>query len=145
MQKELHLGNQVECDNNVVTGYLDIYYMAAMIRICFEKEVKNRLFQVSSKDIVSAYDFAMAYAEIFHQDKSMITKGKWRYPLIKGMGASSTQDKFYLQMDISNLEGFLSIKLPSVKESLAFTFKRLHGSFDKEGSKETKGDEIKFI
>lgn len=145
LQKELHLGNQVSCDNHVLTGYLDIYYIAAMMKICFEKEVKNRLFQVSSKDIMSAYDFANAYADIFHQSKEMVTKGKWSYPVIKGMGGSFESDKIFLQMDISNLEGYLSIKLPSVKESLAFTFKRLDGTFDKEHKTENKGEGIKFI
>ncbi|MBK23682.1 MAG: hypothetical protein CME70_06720 [Halobacteriovorax sp.] len=143
LQKELHLGNQVDCDNNVLTGYLDIYYIAAMIKICFEKEVKNRLFQVSSRDIMTAYDFAKSYADIFHLDKGMISKGKWKYPIIKGMGGSS--DKYFLQMDISNIEGYLSIKLPTVKESLAFTFKRLNGSFEKENKTESKGEGIKFI
>lgn len=144
LQKELHLGNQVACDNNVLTGYLDVYYIAAMLKICFDKEVKNRLFQVSTRDIMSPYEFANAYADIFHQEKEMITKGKWRYPLIKGLGTAALE-KIFLQMDISNMEGYLSIKLPTVRESLAFTFKRLHGSFEKENKVESKGEGIKFI
>lgn len=144
LQKEIHLGNQVTCDNYVISGFLDIYYIAAMIKICFEKEVKNRLFQISSRDIMSVYDFAQAYADIYHQEKSMIAKGRWSYPMIKGMG-TTTQEKFFHQMDISNIEGFLGIKLPTVKESLAFTFKRFHGSFEKEGKKESKGEGIQFI
>ena len=95
LQKELHLGNQVTCDDNVLTGYLDIYYIAAMMKICFDKEVKNRLFQISTKDIMSSFEFAKAYAETFHQEKSMISKGKWKYPIIKGMGNSG--DKYFLQ------------------------------------------------
>lgn len=145
LQKELHLGKQVSCDHHVLTGYLDVYYIAAMMKICFDKEVKNRLFQVSSKDIMSAYDFANAYAETFNHNKEMITKGKWNYPVVKGMGGAYASDKIYLQMDISNLEGFLSIKLPTVKESLEFTFKRLDGASDKDHKKESKGEGIKFI
>jgi dTDP-4-dehydrorhamnose reductase len=144
-QKEFHQGHSVTCDNHVSTGFLDVYYMAAMIKICFEKEVKNRLFQVSTKDMMTPFEFANAYCEIFNQDKSKISKGKWSYPLLKGSNSGTGGDKFYLQMDISNLEGFLSIKLPSVKESLAFTFKRLNGSRSKENKKENKGEGIQFI
>jgi dTDP-4-dehydrorhamnose reductase len=61
------------------------------------------------------------------------------------MSSPTGVDKFFLQMDISNLEGFLSIKLPSIKESLAFTFKRLNGSVSKENKKESKGEGIQFI
>lgn len=145
LQKEMHQGNQVACDNHVTTGFLDVYYIAAMMKICFEKEVKNRLFQISSRDIMTVNDFANAYADIFHQDKNMIAKGKWRYPLLKGMGGGSAADKVFLQMDISNIEGYLSIKLPSVRESLAFTFKRFHGSIEKDRKTENKGEGIKFI
>jgi dTDP-4-dehydrorhamnose reductase len=144
-QKEFHQGQSVTCDNHVSTGFLDIYYMAAMIKICFEKEVKNRLFQVSTTDIMTPFEFANAYCEVFQQGKANISKGKWKYPLLKGASGVDGGDKFFLQMDISNLEGFLSIKLPSIEESLAFTFKRLNGSKAKENKKESKGEGIQFI
>lgn len=147
LQRELKKGSQIACDHNVSTGFLDIYYIAAMIRICFQKEVKNRLFQVSSRDIMTSYEFAQNYTEVFQQNKSLVTKGKWVYPLLKGVGGAMELDKFYLQMDISNLEGFLSIKLPEIKESLAFTFKRFNGNLEKEKKSEMSGktDSIKFI
>lgn len=144
LQKELFLGNQVTCDDKVLTGYMDVYYIAAMIKIAFDKEVKNRLFQVSTKDILSPYEFAQIYAEVFGQDKSMIHKGKWSYPVLRGLG-SSISEKLFLQMDMSNIEGFLSIKLPSIKESLEFTYTRLNGPTDKNKKSSNKAESIKFI
>ncbi|MDD0854562.1 sugar nucleotide-binding protein [Halobacteriovorax sp. GB3] len=143
IQMKLSQKEQIELDDYVSTGYLDVYYLAMILKICFDREVKNRLFQVSSTDQMTLYNFTKKYAEIFNDQSTLITKGKWSYPILTS-AATHVAEKFYFDLDVSNLEGFLNIKLPSIEESLNYTFKRLHG-VKKESKKDKNTGGVNFI
>lgn len=120
LQRNLFIKNPTDCDNKVSMGYLDVNYLSMIIKLCIEKNATNRLFQVSSNDIMSTYEFALAYCEQFNEDKSIINSRNQKFPLINNNNRS-----LYFHLDISNIERFLNIKLPSINESLKFTFDRL--------------------
>ena len=53
LQKMFNMKESVDCDHRFYQGFLDIHYLATILRLCFEEKVSNRLFQVSSSDIIA--------------------------------------------------------------------------------------------
>ncbi len=146
MQKKLTDGQSTTMDDNVQVGFLDVAYLSMIIRICIEKNVSNRLLQVSTKDAMTHYHFAKKYAEVFGAQEDLITRSKWALPLSKNNMRAGSGDKLAFKLDISNIEGYLNIDMPSIEESLKFTLKRLQGSsVDTTAKKSSRGEGIKFI
>jgi dTDP-4-dehydrorhamnose reductase len=147
-ERYLHKKDEMAVDDYVSVGFLDVNYLALIIRICIEKKITNRLFQVSSTDILTHYEFAKTYAEVFGEDSNFISKAKWSYPVTASPATSNapSDGELVFRLDLSNVEGFLGIKLPTVKESLEFTFRRFKGVSKKGGGRQaTKGGGITFI
>ena len=142
LQKAFHFGQNIQLDNLILTGYLDIYYLAMIIKLAFQRGVTNRLFQICSNDIMSIYNFGRLYASIFDENETLIGKGRFNFPRIASMSSTeSSGDEKSFKLEISNAEGFLSLKLPSIQDSLKFTFYRFHG----EKKQHKKGKGITFI
>ena len=126
-------------DDTVKTGFLDVSYLAMLMKISFEQDVSNRLFQISTTDVITNYEFTKLYAKIFNESSELIGKGRWIFPL---KGASNTA--YHFEMDVSNIESFLNVKLPSIKESIEYTYKKFLG-IEGNKKKQSSGDGIKFI
>jgi dTDP-4-dehydrorhamnose reductase len=144
MQRKLRDNESFGYDSNVKTGFLDIYYLAMIIKLCMDQGLSNRLVQISSQDTYSMYDFASKYAEIFGESKDLAGKGKWPFPHIASPTSTYAGGDLHYKLDIGNLESLLKIKLPTVEESIKFTYKRYHGS-DLSKRRNTKGEEVQFI
>ena len=135
IQYNLAKNASTQLDSSLRVGFLDVYYLALVIKISIEKGVTNRLFQVSSQDTASFYDFSKMYTKVFGESETMLSKTKWTMPFLKGSVHTSVSAELSYQMDVSNLEGFLRLKMPTIEESLQFTFKRFHGLSDGNRSK----------
>jgi dTDP-4-dehydrorhamnose reductase len=144
IQKKLKSNQSANYDGFVYTGFMDVFYLAMLIKICIEKEVSNRLFQISSQDIMSVYDFTKKYCEIFHDNKDLVSKGRWPFPIISSSASGPMGEEIFYKMDVSNVEGFLNINMPTIEESLKFSFKRWHG-VEHAGNRQKGGDGVKFI
>jgi dTDP-4-dehydrorhamnose reductase len=145
LERKIKLGQPISMDNYIHTGFMDVYYLALIMKMAFEKKAQNRLFQVTSRDVHSLYEFGREYAEVFQHSKDMIAKGKWYFPLSQTQ--TSTQisgDELYFKLDSMNIEGFLNITMPSMRESLELTFNRLHG-VTKKSQNESGGEGVIFI
>lgn len=140
LQRFLKMGKTISLDGSIETGYLDVYYLAMIMRMSFDKGVMNRLFQVSSSNQLSLYDFSQSYCKVFNDSHDLISKTKWTFPST----TTSVGDRLTLKLETSNIEGFLNIELPSVEDSLKFTFQRLNGVEAKTG-RMNSGEEIRFI
>lgn len=146
MQNELASGRNLQCDNFISSGHLDVIYLAMVIKLCFEKKVANRLLQVSSSDTMTHYEFSKLYSKIFSESEELIIKTKWPFPLVEGVSANEEiKDHFYFKLDLNNAEGFLNIQMPSIEESLKFTYKRLGGVEEVGSVTSNKGQGIQFI
>lgn len=144
MQYSLAKHQNIKMDGYLNCGFLDVYYLGMIIKLAIEKKVTNRLFQINTNDICSFYDFGHTYAEVFGESKDFITRAKWPYPFLKNSSIQGYSDTLYFEMDISNLEGFIKIKMPSIKESLQFTHKRFNGA-DVTKKRSQKGEGVSFI
>ncbi len=91
------------------------------------------------------YEFSKLYCEVFHESDCLINKGKWHFPIAKGSNIEKLEEHLYYKLDILNIEGLLKIKMPTIRESVEFTYKRLNGSKNISKSITKKGDGISFI
>jgi len=114
------------------------------MKMSFQKEVSNRLFQISSSDIATGYDFLKSYSDVFGLAKDRISKGRWAFPINKAQASTQVGDHLFFKLDTANLEGFLNIEVPTIEESLEFTFKRL-GGISSSNKKPDQGEGVKFI
>lgn len=146
LQKNIKNSQSMVYDDFVYQGFLDIYYLGMVLKMCIDKNITNRLLQFSSQDTMTYYGFAKLYAEIFGESEGLINKGKWYFPLLKGAHVERADENFYYKLETLNIEGVLKIKMPTIRESLEFTYKRLHG-VKLIGTKAVanKGDGISFI
>ena len=144
LEYKIAQGKKLVADNIVYTGFLDIYYLAMVMRLCFNEGYNNRLFQVSTTDIMTNFEFAKAYCETFNQTDLNIVKGRWPYPISKFAHVDEVGEKLYFEMDNSNIESFLKIKMPTIRDSLELTFKRFKGVAKKE-SKSSSSEGLKYI
>lgn len=133
-------------DDYINVGFMDVNYLGMIIKICIEKGIANRLFQISSTDKMTYYEFAKTYAKVFGESDHNVAKGRWSYPIsaTAHSGNTPTDNKLYFKLDVSNAEGFLNLKLPTIEESLEFTFRRFKG-VKKESRRTNQGDGITFI
>jgi dTDP-4-dehydrorhamnose reductase len=144
LQMRLRSGSSVPCDNFIKTGFLDVHYLAMVMKICFEQGVTNRLLQVSTHDVLSFYDFAQNYCRIFGDSSDLVSRGKWHFPINSDQSHRAPTENFSYRMDLSNIEGFLNIKMPTIEESLSYSFKRMNGHA-KPAGRGKKGEGITFI
>ena len=146
MQKRLSEGQALPMDDNVKVGFLDVAYLAMILRICIEKNVSNRLLQGCSKDVMTHYEFSKHYCKLFESQEDLVNRSKWVFPISKNSMRSGSGDKLSFRLDISNVEGYLNIDMPKIEESLQFTLKRLKGSsVDSSHKTQGGGEGIKFI
>ena len=145
LQRKISTNTAFTVDDFIQTGYLDVYYLGLLIKMTIEKNVTNRLFQVSSKDIGSVYDFSQFYADIFGLSKDRFSKGRWAFPVNQSQTAGNVGERLYFKMDTGNIEGFLNIELPSIEESIKLTYKRLGGVQKGSGQKTSLGDGVTYI
>jgi dTDP-4-dehydrorhamnose reductase len=113
-------------DDSVHTGFLDIYLFAKVLRSLLKLSVTNKLLQVSSKDAMTRLEFARTYAKTFKKDDGLIQPSSGSFPTStksrQAQGAAPSIQ--YYQLDITNLETMLGVKLPSIEESLKLTYQR---------------------
>jgi dTDP-4-dehydrorhamnose reductase len=144
VQTNIAYEKEFYCDDNLRIGFLDIYYLGMCLKIAFTKGIKNRLFQIASKDVCTYYEFARYYSKVFKTNEDLIQKGRWKFPLRLLQAGDRYSESPVYQLDVKNLEGFFKVSLPSIGESLLFTYQRFHGKKKKNSLSSSSGD-IKFI
>lgn len=135
----------IEIDDYVSTGFLDVYYLGMIIKLAIEKGIQNRLFQISSHDKMTYYEFIKTYADVFGETDHGVSRTRWAYPVMASAHANAPSDnRLHFKLDVTNVEGFMRVKLPNVRESLEFTFNRYKG-VKKSSRLSSQGDGISFI
>ena len=134
LQKMFSIKKHINCDNAIHIGFIDIHYLAMVLRMCFRENTFNRLFQVSSRDTCTHYEFAKIYCDVFSRTDlaELLQKGNWNIPFSDDTSAMQEGNSYYM-LDLSNIEAFLSIRMPTIRESLEFTKKRFELNGQKYG------------
>ena len=145
MERKLFKSDQVGMDSKIIIGFLDIYYLAEAIKVVIEENITNRLFQISSSDSMTHFDFTKLYLEIFRQNVALVKKSNWDFrELDSPVVDLGDADKYYYMLDTENIEYSLGLKLPSIRESLEATYKGFGGGVQSSRSSKKTGD-ITFI
>ena len=145
LQRNIKTNQTANYDDFIKLGFLDVYYLGMVLKMCIDKNVSNRLVQFSSQDTMTHYEFANTYAKVFHESTSLINKGKWNIPILKNASIDRVDDHLHFKMDVMNLEGLLKIKMPTIKESLEFTLRRFHGPRAASKGVVNKGEGLSYI
>jgi dTDP-4-dehydrorhamnose reductase len=118
----------VMADDTVITGFLDVMIFGKILKAIFASNVTNRLFQISSKDCITRYEFARLIAKVFKKDENLIQRTSTPFPAESGnskIGSKASTGMAFFRMDTFNVENYLELKMPSVEESLQVTLSRL--------------------
>lgn len=142
LQKNFKANQSNAFDDSLKQGYIDIYYLAMILKMCIDKNISNRLLHFSTQDVATSYEFVKLYCEIFSESDSLVSKGKWPLPTMKG--AQNVENPNF-KLDVINIEGLLKIKMPTIRESLEFTYSRLNGEKKSGKQVKNKGEGISFI
>jgi dTDP-4-dehydrorhamnose reductase len=143
LERNNFLNEKVICDNKIYTGFIDVLSVAEVLKQAIETNVTNRLFQLSSSDVMNRYEFAQKYLEVFHGNTSVLSNGDGAFPrtenqiALQGLG-----EELYFRMDLDNVESLFDIEMPTIEESLRKTSDLQSGSI---GSKKTKSIGVTFI
>lgn len=115
-------------DDSVRTGFMDIYIFSRVLKSLLNHGVTNKLLQVSTRDSMTRYEFARAYARIFKKDENLVQPSAGTFPVDnspKRMQSKNTSGDQYFKLDVTNLETILGTKIPAVEDSLKLTHQRL--------------------
>ncbi|MDO9181629.1 MAG: sugar nucleotide-binding protein [Bacteriovorax sp.] len=145
LQKNIKNSQNIIYDDFIHQGFLDVYYLGMTLKMCIDKNVTNRLVHFGAQDTMTHYEFSKLYCEIFNESDGLVNKGKWHFPLSKGASVEKLEENLHFKLEVLNIEGLLKIKMPTIKESIEFTYKRYNGSKHIGKSISNKGDGISFI
>lgn len=125
VENAVALGQQVSLDDHVFHGHLDVQLLAKLLKLAIDKNVTNRLFQVTSKNIMSRYEFARQYCQLFGKDENLIARAQWPVPIDDAQFRGKPLEKYKYHMETKNAEEFFCLKFPTVEDSIKATKKRL--------------------
>lgn len=143
IDKHEFLGENIPCDGKIYTGFLDFLTITDIVKKAIETNVTNRLLQLTSRDVMTRYDFAKEYLDQLGGNTGLLTKSDWNFPRTENQIAlQSLGEELKFQMDTFNIENDFEIKLPTVKESIERYIGSLSGTVS---AKRAKSSGITFI
>lgn len=123
------LGQKVVCDNKVYTGFVDVYSIAEIFTIAIENNTTNRLFQISSSDTMTRYDFAKLYIELLGGNTGVLSKSDWKFPRTENqLALQNLGEEMHFTLDTSNIEYEFNLRMKTVEESIQNYKSKLEGS-----------------
>jgi dTDP-4-dehydrorhamnose reductase len=90
---------------------------------------------------MTRYEFAVEYAKSFGFSESLISKGTWHFQSMSGYPGS--QEGLQYKMDSFNIESYLGVEIPTIKNSIQFSFQKYGGESRKKSQAKTTG--IRYI
>ena len=145
LQRDFFENKDVVGYRNVKRGFLDIVYLAILIKKAIEMQLGRKTIHVSTTNILSERDFFLEYARVFNESCALVSSRTWDFPQIKVpvFQAKSVESLEYT-IDVSGTEKLLNFKMPSIKESLEFTRNRFGGNTSSLSVSE-HNEKVKFI
>ena len=136
-------GEKIICDTKVLHGYIDVWSVADLFKKAINENITNRLFQVSSREVVSRYEFTKKYLEGVRGNTSLLVKGDWGFPRTENrIALQNLGEELHFSMDTENVEMAFNISMPTVDQVIANILSRFSG---KVASRNNKGNGVTYI
>lgn len=116
IERSVVKGLVASVDDQIEHGYMDPKILANIIHLAIEKNVTNRLFQISSQDIMSRFEFARKYIKSLGLDDNLVSRAQWHFPIDESSSRGRGGNYFKYKMSVRNVEEFFQIKMPSINE-----------------------------
>ncbi len=147
VQHKIAHGESFVADDSIKQGFLDVNFISTVLEMCFKNDITNRLFHVSSKDIMTYYDLTKKYAEVFKENTSLLSRGTWLFEELNPERSEyQVTGKLSFHLDSSNIENSLNISVPTIEDSIKYTYSRYGGKGKGKKEKKDSGDSgITFI
>lgn len=146
LEKNLFLNKNIVCDSKVYTGFIDISTISNVLIQALEKNITNRLFQISSADIMTRYDFAKLFVEIYGGNQSLLSKGDWQFPRTENqLALQSLGDELFFKMDTFNIEEEFNVRMPYVEDVIKNYQNQRSCYLNNKTNSKSKSSGIKFI
>lgn len=129
IERQEYLGQKISCDTNTYTGFIDIDSLINYFDMAIQKNVTNKLLQISSKDLMNRYEFTRKYLEIFGGNTGLLAKGDWGFPRTENQLALQTvTEELRFEMDLTNAESEFEESMPSIEQVIKKLRQSLTGS-----------------
>ena len=129
IERQEYLGQKISCDTNTSTGFIDIDSLINYFDMAIQKNVTNKLLQISSKDLMNRYEFTRKYLEIFGGNTGLLAKGDWGFPRTENQLALQTvTEELRFEMDLTNAESEFEESMPSIEQVIKKLRQSLTGS-----------------
>lgn len=145
IEREEFLGNRIICDDKVYTGFVDTTTICHILKMVINKNITNRLLQISSSDLMSRYEFTKTFLESTGGNTGLLVKGDWQFPRTENqLSLQNLGEELYFKMDTFNILDEFEFKMPSIKEMIIDYKRELEGSVSI-AKKKSKSTGINFI
>jgi dTDP-4-dehydrorhamnose reductase len=124
--QQLETKEEQYCDNTLRFGFLDVNYLGMVISLAIENNLRNLLLQLSSLDLLNRFQFANRFAKIFDFDPAVFKKNRMALPHMFEETQEMNQPLAF-NLKTQNIQNYLNITLPTIEESLDFTYRRFNG------------------
>ncbi len=119
LEYQSFLDEKMVCDNRVRTGFIDIVSLAKIVDLAIDKNTVNKLIQITGADLMTHYEFALAYFKASGRETNLATRGDWKYPINQSsVNTQSPEQELIFKMNTSNLVNELGVVLPKITEMI---------------------------
>lgn len=112
----LKMNNKINCYSNYFTSPIEVTLLGEILLECYNKKLYG-IFNISSSEVISKYDFALKTAEKFSFEKNLINK-------IKLENNVNVKRALSLGLNVNKIEKALGIKMPNIDSVLNVLLKK---------------------
>lgn len=102
----LKKNNKINCYSNYFTSPIEVTLLGEILLECYNKKLYG-IFNISSSEVISKYDFALKTAEKFSLERNLINK-------IKLENNGNVKRALSLGLNVNKIEMELGIKMPNI-------------------------------
>ena len=110
LQDALKNKKNIQLFDNVFTSPISVHQLGKILLECFEKKLSG-IYNIASSEVISKFEFGLQTAQIFGYTTRNITQASFENNL-------PTKKALSLGLDVSKIENMLSLKMPTVHETL---------------------------
>lgn len=137
------LNEKIVCDTKVYTGFIDVWTLASVVDEAIEMNITNRLFQLSSTDIMNRYEFSKLYLEKIQGNQGLLSKGDWSFPILDTQAARQHLGEEHIyRLDVENAQKVFKTPILTIEKNIQKLNEMYSGAL---GNSKKKNTGVTFI